>query len=430
MRNSKGITIITLIGYVILSIMVISVLVAITGNFKKNFSELDVQTIQEVEFDKINLQISKEIKDGKKVDQEETTNTKLVFIEDNMYTYIPQDKSIYLNDKIAIAEHITNCKFEIINGKILRVTAEIGEERRIFDYPMEEMEHNWKRTGDNLLCLNCGRKFVIGDYVDYKPDATSKEIRIEKRESGHSENQTFTQQSESYWQVLGIEDGNKNGTNETLLLKMSAGTTTTLYLTGAEAYNNGIDIMNKIAKELYSSSKYGTARSINITDINNTLQYTPNGGLYYDENGVLKKTNGFNTKASELLIWEEVKKKGTYTPDGENTESKLGSYNVDGYYCNQNNAKTEVTKNIIFINPSGYTSCYWIASRGIHFFDNFFIGFGVGNVRGNVARNNGTHFASNGQRRYGVSSVMPIISLKLEIPNKITPPTSVPEPVF
>ena len=70
MKNNRGITLITLIGYIILSIMVIAVLAIITANFRNNFNELDVQAIQDIEFDKINMQISKEIREGKKLDRE------------------------------------------------------------------------------------------------------------------------------------------------------------------------------------------------------------------------------------------------------------------------------------------------------------------------------------------------------------------------
>ena len=65
MENNKGITLVSLIGYVILSMLVISILTVITANFRKNFNELDVQAVQDIEFDKINMQISKEKREGK-----------------------------------------------------------------------------------------------------------------------------------------------------------------------------------------------------------------------------------------------------------------------------------------------------------------------------------------------------------------------------
>ena len=43
MMKNKGITLVSMIGYIILSIMIIAILIAITTNFKRNFNELNVQ---------------------------------------------------------------------------------------------------------------------------------------------------------------------------------------------------------------------------------------------------------------------------------------------------------------------------------------------------------------------------------------------------
>ena len=135
--NNRGITLVSLIGYIIISLMVISVLIAITSNFRNNFNELNVQTVHDVEFDKINLQISKEILGGSTVNKNTTTENKLVFTNGNTYTYDNNDKSIYLNNNIVIASKITNCKFEITKDNTLKITTAIGEEQRIIEYALE-----------------------------------------------------------------------------------------------------------------------------------------------------------------------------------------------------------------------------------------------------------------------------------------------------
>lgn len=138
MKNNKGITLISLIGYVILSLMVISVLIAITSNFKKNFNELDVQAVQDIELDKLNMQISKEIKDGKTLDKTKTTFTKLTFVDGNVYTYVQKDKAIYMNDNVAVAEHIGSCNFEVAYDDILRVTVQVEGKTRVMEYSLSE----------------------------------------------------------------------------------------------------------------------------------------------------------------------------------------------------------------------------------------------------------------------------------------------------
>ena len=137
MRKNKGITLVSLIGYVILAIMALSVLVALTTNFKKNFNELDVQAVQDVELDKINMQISKDIKDGKKVDKTNFSSTKLAFIDGNTYTYVSNDKKLYMNDNVTISEHLRSCTFELPTDDILRVTAQVEDKTRTMEFPLE-----------------------------------------------------------------------------------------------------------------------------------------------------------------------------------------------------------------------------------------------------------------------------------------------------
>lgn len=136
MENNKGITLVSLIGYVILSMLVISILTVITANFRKNFNELDVQAVQDIEFDKINMQISKEIREGKELDIDNVMANEIAFIEGNKYTYVSNEKALYMNDKVVIAEHLTNCSFSIENNEILRVMAQIEGKNRVMEYAL------------------------------------------------------------------------------------------------------------------------------------------------------------------------------------------------------------------------------------------------------------------------------------------------------
>ena len=324
-------------------------------------------------------------------------------------------------------------------------------------------EHNWQRNEDNIKCDHCGLSFIIGDFVDYTPDPTSKTIKISDEESGKADmnladlnatnnstnvaqvfaaddaagipisNNTFTQEEGTYWRVMGVEDSDGNGTNETLLIKMATPTEQKLYLYGAAAYNNGPEIINRIAKELYSSSKYGEARSMNINDVNNTLQYTPRGG-FYRSGSTTQETNGFNTQLKDLPEWETLKANGTYTPDGTNTPEKLGSYKVAGYIYMvsgsetepvvQNlatGAKTAITTNTlstIFMDTSGNTVVYWLACRCV-FAGGDFAYFGPGGVAAGIVISCSDYFCSDGAVRGDSIGVCPVVSLKSEIPSKI-----------
>ncbi len=339
------------------------------------------------------------------------------------------------------------------------------------DVASQQDEHNWNRAGDNITCNHCGLSFVIGDYLGYTPDATSQTVTITSEEAGDENDyyydstsntsdktatvttteiketisnpqvvqtdfpttQTFTQETGHYWKVLGIEDSDGNGTNETLLIKMASPTENGLYLAGPKGYNNGIDILNKICKELYSSSRYGEARSIKIEDVNNCFQYKPTGGMYY-YNGSWIETNGFNTQIKNLPTWETIKANGTYTPDGTNTEEALGSYKVDRYYYYVgglyyiNNAvtgaKTYISLNelcTIFLDINSNNTSYWLATKGV--VCNTFVGFGLGAVDYySVYSVLSMLYSSDSSGRYEYLGICPVVCLKDEIPPKINGP--------
>ena len=272
------------------------------------------------------------------------------------------------------------------NAKVSSTQDRVDELSGILDdVASQSEEHNWSRTGINLKCSHCGLTLTIGDYLGYTPDVTSQTVTVTWEESGHIDriNQTFTQETGNYWKVLGIEDGDGNGTNETLLIKMVNPTEKTLILYGAAGYNNGEKILNKICKELYSSSKYGEARSIKIEDVSNCLQYTPVGGIYYDTSGE-HQLNGFETPIKDLPTWEEIKANGTYTPDGTNTEEILGSYEVNGYnyfYDSMDDSIEQQYNEVItvFATISGEAAEYWLANSAVLVYHDE-VQFGLGSV--------------------------------------------------
>ena len=349
------------------------------------------------------------------------------------------------------------------------------------DVASQRDEHNWYRAGDNLTCSHCGLSFVIGDCLGYEPDATSQTVTITAEEAGDPNvyidyestlvsystdkestvttteiketisnpqvvqtmtsarptTQTFTQETGNYWRVLGIEDSDGNGTNETLLIKMASPTSTSLYLGGLESYNNGTDILNKICKELYSSSRYGEARSIKIEDVNNCFQYKPTGGMYY-YNYSPYETNGFNTQIKNLPMWNEIKANGTYTPDETNTEEKLGAYKVDGYQYYLSGAyyiinpatkvRTYVSLNelfTVFLDVNGDLLPYWLATKGVLVEENyvyFSTGFVVGPFGGPQVIAGGINYSSTGEGLGVQMGICPVVCLKDEIPPKINAP--------
>jgi len=235
----------------------------------------------------------------------------------------------------------------------------------------EEANHNWTRSGDILTCKcdNCKEKnsegisFEIGQEVNYKNRGTGSST-LDGEKSGVSQGiadgklvasdyetngvQTITKDSNTTWVVLGIEDNDENGTNETLLLTTSKPTDDTLTLYGGNPYYYKVDEeLNRMCMEIYGEN----ARSIDADDVNAVLEFTPEGGMYYASSvGAYLPTGNFTTKLSELTddyynIWNGSKasilynssgnKRTTwYTPEYQNgttDENNLGKYVLNGY---------------------------------------------------------------------------------------------------
>ena len=192
-----------------------------------------------------------------------------------------------------------------------------------------------------------------------------------------------------------MEDSNKNGTNETLLLTTETPTTEKIKMYGYQPYNHAVDEINRMCKEIYGTD----ARGMTIEDVNNCFNYTPPAGIcvkmYSYDNQKFYNVPA-NTKISDLgssyeNIWTDIQNK-TYQeedgtkkyftpscPEGTTDSSVLGNIPVDGcaYFLSNdatylvepaNNTDTShtitiATKNLIFGESKEYR--YWLASRGV-----------------------------------------------------------------
>jgi len=85
----------------------------------------------------------------------------------------------------------------------------------------------------------------VGDFIEYTPHIGT--FTAPARLTGHSEEQVFETEQDMLWRVLTIE-----GENITLI--SSTPTRSKLTLQGVHGYNNGIEILNNLTRELYSSA--------------------------------------------------------------------------------------------------------------------------------------------------------------------------------
>ena len=297
----------------------------------------------------------------------------------------------------------TNDKVGETQGRADGLLGEL-EEVKEWEESKKPKEHNWQYTDNTQAELKCtcgicskestsGKTYSVGQEI---PDYTAGP-------------------SGTRWVVFGTEDSDKNGRNDTLLLTTLEPSTEVLQLSGADAYNNGIEKIEAKVKEIYGNE----ARSMKIEDINRALGYTPEGGMYYDENGY-QTTGNFTTKLNELSTWEDIKANGTYTPDGANTEEALGEYILDGYVYTMIDMGLYVSdiisnraKNLVFEQRGSYI--YWLASRGV-FAGSVYACFGPGAVFEGCVNSYGVEFDSVGDSGESSCGVRPLVSLKSEIP--------------
>ena len=272
-----------------------------------------------------------------------------------------------------------------------------------------EKKHNWQRSGDTITCEHCSLTYTIGEIVtdvyNYTPGTGTTTITSEK--SGYAQNQTINLSDDPTqivaWAVLGIEDRDKNGTKETLLLTRYSPTYDKITFVGATGYNNCVSEIDRMCKELFGAETEG----ITIEDINNCLQYTPSGGIYH--NGTQEQsTENFTTKLSELPTWDTIKEAGIKTPDGESEEA-LGNYPLTAYWYEKNSlsASTNSKKLIFGTDENPYT--YWLATRGVY--ASTMAIFGAGSVMGGKADTSKILYNNGGGTSDWTMSLRPVLPI-------------------
>lgn len=141
LRNNKGITLLTLMTYIILTLIVLGMLATLTSNFRQNLDNLDETTVKETEADKLNLQLLKEVKNANnQIDEVRSNSTQVVFfdgINENIYEYVSEEQAIILNSSIKIAAQVEECTFtleKIDNRQQLTVDVRINGKQRTTEY--------------------------------------------------------------------------------------------------------------------------------------------------------------------------------------------------------------------------------------------------------------------------------------------------------
>ena len=325
------------------------------------------------------------------------------------------------------------------NDKVAQEQTRVDELMgRLEDVNNKSSKHNWQYTDSTRARIRCtctrckafndgdstGRTLSIGQQIGETESKTAS-TSITTAKSGYSSDQTLElDNEETKWVVFGYEDKDNDGLNEVLLLTTEHPTTNKIAFQGAVAYNNAVDEVNRMCKELYGTN----ARGITIEDVNRALGYTPAGGMYY-LNDTYNTTGNLTTKLKDLGdMWTAItdyntnSKSGVFYdpshPEGiSDSGATLGEYELNGYdYAvdDVSSNTSSVAKAMIF-GSSKTNYGYWLASRGVYAYS-YFANFGPGCVFDGCARSYYVLFFSFGLANGNVYCLRPLVSLTSEIP--------------
>lgn len=140
MKSEKGITLISVIIYVIVMLLVVTIASILTGYFYNNIDINNTEQNANVEFTKFNSFFTEEVNiRGNTILESDTEGTStgqkyIVFSTGNQYTYIKNNKSIYKNNskiasdieefnlKINNSDSKTTIEIELTSGNITKTT--------------------------------------------------------------------------------------------------------------------------------------------------------------------------------------------------------------------------------------------------------------------------------------------------------------------
>ena len=335
------------------------------------------------------------------------------------------------------------------NDKVAQEQTRVDELMgRLEDVNNKSSKHNWQYTDSTRAKIRCtcerckafndgdstGRTLSIGQQIGETESKTAS-TSITSAKSGRDSDQTLALNAEeTKWVVFGYEDKDNDGLNEVLLLTTEHPTTNTIYFKGAAAYNNAVDEVNRMCKELYGTN----ARGMTIEDVNRALGYTPAGGMYY-LNDTYNTTGNLTTKLKDLGdMWTAItdyntnSKAGVFYdpshPEGiSDSGVALGEYELNGYFyaidltvgapkgIPQVSSEISATAKAMIFGSSKTNYGYWLASRGVYA-NSINTCFGPGDVFGGCACSYDGLFCSSGSAFFNEVGLRPLVSLTSEIP--------------
>ena len=148
MKSERGVTVISTTVYIIAMLLAVTIIGVLTGFFYKNIDISSISNDINKQYTKFNSFFTEEInKSGNTIVQMQTKDlgteneiSFIVFSSGNQYTFIKQNKGIYIGN-IKIATNIEKCEFkkQENNGKtMLTVTIGVGNFNKTTTYTLKK----------------------------------------------------------------------------------------------------------------------------------------------------------------------------------------------------------------------------------------------------------------------------------------------------
>ncbi len=118
----------------------------------------------------------------------------------------------------------------------------------------------------------------VGDYINYGEKLSVQTYITNVDETGYDEQQTFQTNKNMLWRVISKGEEYIEIVPTTNVLSVD---NTGLYLKGKVGFVNEEKILKELCEKLYSSETYGTARSIQVNDINKLTNFDPERDVEY-----------------------------------------------------------------------------------------------------------------------------------------------------
>ena len=143
MKNEKGITLISLIIYIILLSIVIAIVSNITKSFYSNVNDFDSETESVVSVLQFNMYFVNDIKKDNIAVKSIGNNYIILSYEDEEgneidIDYTMQNNALY-RGKVKICDDVESAEFSMQDGNVVKIRFRIGDYEKIATYVIENM---------------------------------------------------------------------------------------------------------------------------------------------------------------------------------------------------------------------------------------------------------------------------------------------------